>query len=177
MTLMSLRVESSSCFNLNYKIIGDHQDIGLVDSSSVSSSVNSDDLSDDLLSEENDDEVSSPLATSSSEDPLQDMSTLMEQLPIKRGLSQYFQGKSQSFTSLANVRGLEDLPKPENPLNKKLKSCKSYALLSSHQHNNNNSHFPRTCSSSRLISKRNFSIRRNTSFLGNSHRPPVPLGL
>ncbi|CAA2999626.1 Hypothetical predicted protein [Olea europaea subsp. europaea] len=59
--------------------------------------------------------------------PLQDMSSLLQQLPIKRGLSEHYNGKSQSFTSLSNVRCLEDLAKPENPYNKnkKLKSCKS----------------------------------------------------
>ncbi|KAJ7964392.1 Oxidative stress 3 [Quillaja saponaria] len=60
-------------------------------------------------------------------DRLRDMSSLIQQLPIKRGLSKHYEGKSQSFTSLANVRSLEDLAKPENPYNKKLKSCKSYA--------------------------------------------------
>ncbi|KAJ4974317.1 hypothetical protein NE237_007491 [Protea cynaroides] len=50
-----------------------------------------------------------------------------------RGLSKYFQGKSQSFTSLSNVRSVEDLAKPENPYNKKLKSCKSKGGLSENQ--------------------------------------------
>jgi len=44
----------------------------------------------------------------------------------RRGLSKFYQGKSQSFTSLTKVRSLEDLAKPENPYNKRLKSCKSY---------------------------------------------------
>lgn len=44
----------------------------------------------------------------------------------RRGLSKYYQGKAQSFTSLAKVNSLEDLVKPENPYNKKLKSCRSY---------------------------------------------------
>ncbi|XP_047160488.1 protein OXIDATIVE STRESS 3 LIKE 2-like [Vigna umbellata] len=59
-------------------------------------------------------------------DPLSDMSSIFQQLPIKRGLSKFYQGKSQSFTSLTNVRSLEDLAKPEKPYNKRLKSCKSY---------------------------------------------------
>ncbi|KAK6927798.1 hypothetical protein RJ641_006389 [Dillenia turbinata] len=64
------------------------------------------------------------------DDPVQDMTSLLQQLPFKRGLSKHYQGKSQSFTSLSSVRCLEDLAKPENPIpyyNKKLKSCKSYA--------------------------------------------------
>ncbi|KAK2396009.1 OS3 protein [Trifolium repens] len=58
-------------------------------------------------------------------DPL-NMSSLFQQLPIKRGLSKVYQGKSQSFTSLTNVKSLEDLVKPESPYNKKLKSCGFY---------------------------------------------------
>ncbi|XP_039115029.1 uncharacterized protein LOC120250296 [Dioscorea cayenensis subsp. rotundata] len=41
------------------------------------------------------------------------MSSLMALLPLKRGLSKHFQGKSKSFTSLGNARSLEDLVKPE----------------------------------------------------------------
>ncbi|KAI7739954.1 hypothetical protein M8C21_029356 [Ambrosia artemisiifolia] len=59
-----------------------------------------------------------------------DLSDLMIQLPIKRGLSKFYQGKSESFTSLARVMSIEDLPKKiKNPYNKmrKIKSnSKSY---------------------------------------------------
>ncbi|XP_058115636.1 protein OXIDATIVE STRESS 3-like [Magnolia sinica] len=58
--------------------------------------------------------------------PLYELSELMAHLPIKRGLSTHFQGKSQSFTSLSNVRCIEDLAKKENPYRKRMKSCKSY---------------------------------------------------
>jgi len=47
----------------------------------------------------------------------------------RRGLSRYYQGKAESFTSLEKVRSLEDLVKPEKPYNKKLKSCRSYGGL------------------------------------------------
>lgn len=43
----------------------------------------------------------------------------------RRGLSKHYKGKSQSFTSLAEVESLQDLAKPENPYNKRLKSAKS----------------------------------------------------
>ncbi|KAK2652539.1 hypothetical protein Ddye_012395 [Dipteronia dyeriana] len=62
-------------------------------------------------------------------DPLLDMSSLLHQPPFKRGLSKHYQGKSQSFTSLSEVTCVEDLAKPENPNNKRLKSCKSYAVI------------------------------------------------
>ncbi|KAI8028953.1 hypothetical protein LOK49_LG01G02657 [Camellia lanceoleosa] len=110
------------------------------------------------------------------------------------GLSNYFQGKSQSFTSLSNVRCLEDLVKPDNPNNKKLKSCQSYGGLSSDQSHqshrssapSSSNHFPRTItassssSSSRFISRKaiprgscsSLSAKRTASFLAN--RPPIP---
>lgn len=106
----------------------------------------------------------------------------------RRGLSKYFQGKSQSFTSLTNVRSLEDLAKPENPYNKKLKSCKSYGgLLSAQNHHTSSSsssshHLPRANSSSRLITKKasnsrgscsSFGAKRTPSFVGNN-RAPIP---
>lgn len=86
-------------------------------------------------------EVTSTASSSSSSadqlasDPLSDMSALFQQLPIKRGLSKYYQGKAQSFTSLANVSCLEDLAKPEKPYNKKLKSCRSYGGGMGETHN------------------------------------------
>ncbi|KAJ8549221.1 hypothetical protein K7X08_032928 [Anisodus acutangulus] len=107
---------------------------------------------------------------------LQNMSSLLQELPFKRGLSKHYNGKSQSFTSLSNVTSLEDMAKPENPYNKKLKSCKSYGVFlegfkSDHP-------VIRSSSSSRLNSKKTCSSlreRRNGSFLGNNNsRPPVP---
>ncbi|KAF9619392.1 hypothetical protein IFM89_006579 [Coptis chinensis] len=51
-----------------------------------------------------------------------DMGALSACLPKKRkGLSTYYTGKSQSFTSLADVHCLEDLKKPEIPQAKKRK--------------------------------------------------------
>ncbi|CAN4116690.1 unnamed protein product [Withania somnifera] len=108
------------------------------------------------------------------------MSTLLQELPFKRGLSKHYNGKSQSFTSLSNVRSLEDMAKPENPYNKKLKSCKSYGVfLEGFKSDNLQSHVIRSSSSSRLGSKRgscsSLRAKRNGSFLGNnSSRPPVP---
>ncbi|KAG2568295.1 uncharacterized protein LOC120683401 [Panicum virgatum] len=54
-----------------------------------------------------------------------EMASLMTQLPIKRGLSKFFDGKSQSFASLAAVAGLEDLPKPPA---KRLKTSRSFGV-------------------------------------------------
>ncbi|KAG2653084.1 hypothetical protein PVAP13_1NG426700 [Panicum virgatum] len=52
-----------------------------------------------------------------------EMSGLMAQLPFKRGLSRFFDGRSQSFASLAAVGSLEDLAKPPR---KRLKPSRSY---------------------------------------------------
>ncbi|XVE88801.1 hypothetical protein DITRI_Ditri19aG0097800 [Diplodiscus trichospermus] len=75
------------------------------------------------------DDASSSTSNSSTncKGPLYELSELMAQLPIKRGLSKYFQGKSQSFTSLSSAKSIEELAKKESPYRKKImKSCKSY---------------------------------------------------
>ncbi|KAG8082986.1 hypothetical protein GUJ93_ZPchr0014g46719 [Zizania palustris] len=54
-----------------------------------------------------------------------EMSSLVSELPLmRRGLSKFFDGKSQSFTSLAAVGGLEDLAKPTT-MRKRLKTSRS----------------------------------------------------
>ncbi|KAG6431735.1 hypothetical protein SASPL_109818 [Salvia splendens] len=65
---------------------------------------------------------SSPSSTdsSSSSGPLYDLADLMEQLPIKRGLSKFYDGKSQTFESLSKVKSVEDLGKREM---RRIKSC------------------------------------------------------
>ncbi|KAB1211377.1 hypothetical protein CJ030_MR6G021433 [Morella rubra] len=65
--------------------------------------------------------------------PLSDLSSLLRQLPMRRGLSKHYEGKSRSFTSLSNVKCVEDLVKVEQPYSKKLKSCKSYVGLGDSQ--------------------------------------------
>ncbi|KAG0482124.1 hypothetical protein HPP92_010208 [Vanilla planifolia] len=59
---------------------------------------------------------------------LASLDSLEEALPIKRGLSNFFSGKSKSFTNLSGSAGgdARDLAKPENPFNKRrriLMSC------------------------------------------------------
>ncbi|KAG7546081.1 hypothetical protein ISN44_As12g014880 [Arabidopsis suecica] len=75
------------------------------DPSSSSISIYSSDLTEDASSS----------SSSSPNGPFDDLSDLISQLPIihvkKRGLSKYYKGKSQSFTSLANVTSLQDLVK------------------------------------------------------------------
>ncbi|MQM04277.1 hypothetical protein Taro_037068 [Colocasia esculenta] len=113
--------------------------------------------------------TSSPGLEHQQETALDEMSSLMAQLPFKRGLSKHFQGKSQSFTSLSSVRCLEDLAKPDRPYKKKLKPCKSYGGgLDAHTHKPCS---PRACCSRAISKKPSRGARQG--FLGSS-RPPVP---
>ncbi|CAL0301395.1 unnamed protein product [Lupinus luteus] len=150
-------------------------------SSSSSVSGVSSDLS---LDSDSGEEITSLFSSSSSSssspgdfvvDPLSDMSSLIQKLPIKRGLSKFYQGKSQSFTSLASVGSLEDLSKPENPYKKKLKSCKSSREDLAELFCTRNA-IPRTCSKKGLHSRgscTSLNARRvGDNFMGN--RPPIP---
>lgn len=135
--------------------------------------------------------TASPSGKLATGDSLSDMSSLLQQLPFKRGLSKHFQGKSQSFTCLSNVRCLEDLAKPENPCNKKLKSCKSYVGFgfSAETQNRSSSNDQKLLPSSRQISKKtsrgscsslvNYAKRSNNciggSLLGHRDRDRPPI--
>ncbi|XP_023739934.1 protein OXIDATIVE STRESS 3 [Lactuca sativa] len=61
-------------------------------------------------------------STSSPDGPLYRLSELMAQLPIRRGLSKYYQGKSESFGSLANLTSFEDLAKRSHRFGRPTKS-------------------------------------------------------
>ncbi|XP_047326177.1 protein OXIDATIVE STRESS 3 LIKE 2-like [Impatiens glandulifera] len=64
-------------------------------------------------SEDEEDDISS--SSLSNNGPLYQLSRdLMAQLPIKRGLSKYYNGKSQTFTSLGTANSLQDLSKNKN---------------------------------------------------------------
>ncbi|KAE8768205.1 hypothetical protein D1007_60362 [Hordeum vulgare] len=69
-----------------------------------------------------DDDATSSSSSSGSTDNFE-MSSLMAQLPLKRGLSKFFDGKSQSFASLAAVGGLADLAKPPGKRIRTSRSC------------------------------------------------------
>ncbi|KAB2019615.1 hypothetical protein ES319_D07G009000v1 [Gossypium barbadense] len=96
-------------------------------------------------------------SASSSNGPLYELSEMMAQLPIKRGLSKHYHGKSQSFTSLANVKSIEDLPKKVVRVRAKImKSCKSYGWgLDGHHHHNKVYYSPKA-----TISKKGSSSTR-----------------
>ncbi|XP_057416704.1 protein OXIDATIVE STRESS 3-like [Lotus japonicus] len=86
------------------------------------------------LADEEESSSASNLSTSSSSShsngPLYELSELMSHLPLKRGLSKFYEGKAQSFSSLSRVQSLEDLSKKDRPTNhrKKMKSCNSHRI-------------------------------------------------
>ncbi|XP_057447254.1 protein OXIDATIVE STRESS 3-like [Lotus japonicus] len=118
--------------NINWVAKEDGEDssystsIGLISEDSMNSACSSS----SELTEDASSSTSSFLSTSSasshSNGSLYDLSELMNHLPIKRGLSMFYQGKAQSFTSLARVQSIEDLPKKFMSCRNRMKSCKSY---------------------------------------------------
>ncbi|CAJ2643372.1 unnamed protein product [Trifolium pratense] len=65
---------------------------------------------------DNDEEVQSQLK---GRNGLGSLDSLEDSLPIKRGLSSHFDGKSKSFTDLSQVNNLKELQKQESPFNKR----------------------------------------------------------
>ncbi|XVE53988.1 hypothetical protein DITRI_Ditri03aG0046800 [Diplodiscus trichospermus] len=64
--------------------------------------------------------------------PLDTMDALEEVLPMRRGISKFYNGKSKSFTSLADaaaIASIEDFAKPENPYNRKRKNLLAHSSL------------------------------------------------
>ncbi|ONK71164.1 uncharacterized protein A4U43_C04F5470 [Asparagus officinalis] len=136
----------------------DDDDEGSVDSVGSSSSV------------EFTEDAASSSGSSSSNGPLFEMSSLVSQLPFKRGLSKHFEGKSQSFTSLCNVKSLEDLIKPERSFKKRqLKSSKSYGWGLDRSLSPKNS-ISKKSSKGSFSSLGNMKRRSSSSFV----KPPFP---
>ncbi|XP_002982572.2 uncharacterized protein LOC9661322 [Selaginella moellendorffii] len=75
------------------------------------------------ISNESSDESDDKEVQSAFKGPLDQMDSLMTTLPVRRGLSKFYVGKSRSFTSLADVKSMcmKDLGKPENPYSKRRK--------------------------------------------------------
>ncbi|XP_055824678.1 protein OXIDATIVE STRESS 3 LIKE 1-like [Solanum dulcamara] len=73
---------------------------------------------------------------------LDNLESLEEVLPIKRGISSFYAGKSKSYTSLADAAScssLKDMVKPENAYTRKRKNL----LAHSNFFDKNRNHFPR----------------------------------
>ncbi|RRT38408.1 hypothetical protein B296_00051296 [Ensete ventricosum] len=121
----------------------------------------------------------SPLSPQLNSDrPLYELSSLMEQLPIKRGLSKYYQGKSQSYTSLSAVSSIEDLPKKDTAYRRKMKACRSYAGGTDASHKS--AHSPGRCNKTiskkvvpRVTSCASLMSKSSSSSLLCSSKPPL----
>ncbi|PWZ32246.1 hypothetical protein Zm00014a_024813 [Zea mays] len=100
-----------------------------------------------------------------------DLSSVMAQLPVKKGLSRYYDGKSQSFACMSEVRCLEDLRKKETPY-KKIKTSRSSVALDEEQDchtpgRTNSSRAPGSCCAN-LVARNN---GKNMLY----RPPPVPV--
>ncbi|XP_021660958.2 protein OXIDATIVE STRESS 3 [Hevea brasiliensis] len=153
---------------------GDDDNIFNASSLDNSSTSNGSTCSSDMVDDASSPTSTLPSSSNSNNGPLFEFSELMAHLPIKRGLSKYYQGKSQSFTSLSRVTSIEDLPKKETPYMRKIKASKSYG-------NGLDAHKPYTLPKaiiskkvSRGLSSLSFPARRG-SLLNSSRPPPAPV--
>lgn len=129
--------------------------------STSSSSTSSIGRNSDLSSERStgDEDCGENEAQSSYKGPLDMMDSLEETLPIRRGISKFYNGKSKSFTSLAEASctpSVKDIAKPENAYTRRRRNL----LASNHLWDKNRS-FPLR-SNSGGISKRSIGHSRST---------------
>ncbi|KAG4942420.1 hypothetical protein JHK85_047066 [Glycine max] len=116
---------------------------------------------------------------SSFKGPLDTINDLEEDLPVKKGISKFYSGKSKSFTSLADAAAassMEEIVKPEDPYAKKRKN-----LIA----RNSSIERSRSCANIGGISKRPSNIGGGASCLtlncseegssSTSISPPCPL--
>jgi hypothetical protein len=93
----------------------------------------------------------------------------------RRGLSKYYQGKSQSFTSLSRVASIEDLAKNETRNRRKGKASKSYLNgLDLHKSYT----LPKPIIAKKVSRGSMPSLcfpGRRGSFLNSARPPPIPL--
>ncbi|PIA27654.1 hypothetical protein AQUCO_07600074v1 [Aquilegia coerulea] len=75
---------------------------------------------------------------SSFKSPLDTLDALQEVLPIKRGISKFYSGKSKSFTSLADASSasIKEIAKPDNAYTRKRKNLLATSILLDKNHNN-----------------------------------------
>ncbi|XP_044462974.1 uncharacterized protein DDB_G0283697-like [Mangifera indica] len=93
------------------------------DSSESLSSIGDPDNSEEEEEEKEDANSAAAAATASSSKLTKNstlcLDSLEDSLPIKRGLSNHYSGRSKSFANLSDVSTVEDLRKEENPFNKR----------------------------------------------------------
>ncbi|WVZ68891.1 hypothetical protein U9M48_017769 [Paspalum notatum var. saurae] len=107
-------------------------------------------------------------------DSLYDLSSMMAQLPVKKGLSKYYDGKSQSFACMSEVRCLEDLRKKETPY-KKIKPSRSYVALDEDQDCHMSSPNSRGVTTKPSGNSCANLVARNSSKNMHYRPPPIPV--
>ena len=107
-----------------FNFTGDQSSSESFSSSSASSSIGRN--SDDEEELHGEGKSSEDEAESSYKGPLDLMESLEEVLPVRKGISNYYSGKSKSFTNLAaaasaltSSSSMKDLAKPENPYSRR----------------------------------------------------------
>ncbi|KAG4931468.1 hypothetical protein GLYMA_17G226500v4 [Glycine max] len=125
-------------------------------STSTSSSIGrNSDVSSERSMEEGENEVESAY-----HGPLHAMETLEEVLPIRRGISNFYNGKSKSFTTLADAvssPSVKDIAKPENAYTRRRRNL----MALNHVLDKNNRNYPLR-SSGGGICKRSISLSRSS---------------
>ncbi|XP_004507995.1 uncharacterized protein [Cicer arietinum] len=127
-------------------------------SSSSSLGNNSDSSEDDSSDREDSGEVE---VQSSFKSPLDTINDLEEDLPVKKGISKFYIGKSKSFTSLADAAGassMQEIVKAEDPYAKKRKNLLARNILIGRSHSYADN-------VGAILSKRSSNIGRRTSCL------------
>lgn len=109
-------------------------------------------------SESDDDDEDDSEVQSSYKGPLDNLDALQDCLPIKRGISQFYSGKSKSFTSLADASSasIKEIAKPENAYTRKRKNLIATSIMMDKSQNkplqrSGSSISKRLTSSSRLL--------------------------
>ncbi|KAH1212417.1 hypothetical protein AAZX31_14G097400 [Glycine max] len=124
-------------------------------SNSSSSIGRNSDVSSERSMEEGENEVESAY-----HGPLHAMETLEEVLPIRRGISNFYNGKSKSFTTLADAvssPSVKDIAKPENAYTRRRRNL----MALNHIWDKNNRNYPLR-SSGGGICKRSISLSRSS---------------
>ncbi|KAG8039372.1 hypothetical protein GUJ93_ZPchr0030g33470 [Zizania palustris] len=105
---------------------------------------------------------------------------LLAQLPVRTGLSKYYQGKSQSFTSLYHARCVEDLAKKTTPYITRMKMHRGHGAVvgTAGRPPSNSRHAPEPCrktiakkTTPRCSSDTLLSRARRTSLLHRGGKP------
>lgn len=93
---------------------------------------------------------------------LSSLASLEDSLPIKKGLSNFYGGKSKSYGNLGEVRSLQvqDLGKSDNPFNKRRRTLMAYNLMFK-DHNNSTSQKQQNISNSASNYSRLFYAHSN----------------